>query len=330
VSASRQQLSQREIDAVLKHYRVGAIKDIRELPEGSVYSPKVILETERGTLLLKRRARGLDLPALVAFGHEVVLGCMAQGLCIPPLLATEDDGNSMVQHNDHVYELFVFITGERFNPSRPSHAREMGDLLHETYCAMDRISTSFEAANEQETIDLNRLAPLASNTESLPGGLIDDFTRIMQYGKELAQANAQRPALVHGDWHPGNMIFRGENLVAVCDFDNTRIGSRDRELAQALVHVSLIAPQPGQTAAVVPPEPARDRLSAFWEGYTRAGGRAQARTIAGLMPAVMIDEALASLGAGLNEQRLSLLTAVQRKAGWLDHNQQQLIELLNA
>ena len=330
MSASRQQLSQREIDAVLKHYRVGAIKDIRELPEGSVYSPKVILETERGTLLLKRRARGLDLPALVAFGHEVVLGCMAQGLCIPPLLATEDDANSMVQYNDHVYELFVFIHGERFSPSRPSHAREMGALLHETYDAMDRVSTSFEAATEPETIDLNRLAPLAPNAESLPGGMIDEFTRIMTYGQELAKANAQRPALVHGDWHPGNMIFRGETLVAVCDFDNTRIGSRDRELAQALIHASLIAPQPGQTAAVVPPEPARDRLSAFWEGYTRAGGRAQARTIAGLMPAVMIDEALASLGAGLNEQRLSLLTAVQRKAGWLDHNQQQLIELLNA
>ncbi|CAN0599760.1 unnamed protein product, partial [Laminaria digitata] len=169
----RQQLSQHEIDAVLKHYRVGAIRDIRELAEGSVYSPKVVLETERGTLLLKRRARGLDLPALVGFGQEVVLGCIEQGLCIPPLLGTEDDANSMVQFNDHVYELFVFIAGDRFNPARPAHAQAMGALLHETYCAMDRVSTSFEPATEPETIDLNRLAPLAPNASTLPEGLID-------------------------------------------------------------------------------------------------------------------------------------------------------------
>ncbi len=330
MAASRQQLSQREIDAVMKHYRVGAIRDIRELAEGSVYSPKVVLDTERGTLLLKRRARGLDLPALVAFGHDVLLGCLAAGLCVPPLLATEADANSMVQYSDHVYELFVFIEGERFNATNPRHANQMGQLLHETHTAMDSFTPSFEPARETQTIDRTRLTPLHRHADALPEGTLERFSRIVAYGHELAQANASRPALVHGDWHPGNMIFRGDALIAVCDFDNTRVGSRDRELAQALVHASLVTPQPGQSASGVHPEPDRARLESFWNGYASAGGRANARTIAGLMPAVMIDEALASLGDGLSEQGLGLLTAVDRKSAWLDAHQQALIDLMRA
>ncbi len=310
-------------------YQTGTIHAIRELAEGSVYSPKVILETQRGTLLLKRRARGLDYPALVGFGHQIMLGCQAQGLCVPPLLATSDDANSMVQHNDHVYELFVFISGEPFSPANPQHAAQLGSLLHETHQAMDRVQTTFEPARESDTIDTDRLTRLAPYADAVPDGLIGRFTRIMRYGKEVAQANAGNAALLHGDWHPGNMIFRGDTLVAVCDFDNTRLGSRDRERAQALVHASLVAPKAGQSASTVPPDPDRIRLESFWRGFTGAGGKANARTIAGLMPAAMVDEALASLGEQPSEQGINLLVAIDRKAGWLDQHQQTLIDLFS-
>lgn len=326
MSSARQQLSQREIDEVLRHYRVGAVRDIRELPEGSFYSPKVVLDTERGTMLLKRRARGLDMPALVAFGHEVLLGCQQHGLCVPPLIGTVGENNSFVQHADHVYELFVFIEGNRFDAVNPKHAFGMGSLLHETHRVMDMVRPSFAPASEPGTIDLSRLAMLKPIDELLPPGLSADFERIASYAHELSQANARPTALVHGDWHPGNMIYRADTLVAVCDFDNTRVGSRDRELAQALMHASMIAPSPGQGGAMVPPEPDPLRLDAFWQGYTRAGGKANARTIAGLMPGVMIDEALASLGPSPSEQHGAMLIAIWRKAKWLDEHQHALIE----
>lgn len=330
MSQTRQQLSQREIDGVLKHYRVGAVHAIRELPEGSLYSPKVILDTERGTLLLKRRARGLDMPALVAFGHEVVLGCQSQGLCVPPLIGTAEENASFVQFSDHVYELFVFIEGQRFDQSNPNHAQQMGSLLVETHAAMDRVDTSFPPATEPETIDISRLGSLKPIEHLLPPKLSEDVPRILGYAHELAQANATKPSIVHGDWHPGNMIFAGDTLVAVCDFDNTRIGSRLRELAQSLVHVSMITPKPGQSGADVPPEPDAVRLSSFWNGYRESGGGTSARTIVGLMPGVMLDEALATLGPTPSEQHGAMLTAVWRKAAWLDENQSRLIERLDA
>lgn len=327
---TRQQLSQREIDGVLKHYRVGDVRNIRELPEGSLYSPKVVLDTERGPLLLKRRARGLDMPALVAFGHEVLLGCQAQGLCVPPLIGTEGENASFVQFSDHVYELFVFIEGQRFDQSNPNHAFAMGALLHETHTAMDRVKATFPPATEPETIDLSRLQLLKSIEHLLPPKLSEDLPRMLGYAHELAQANAVQTGIVHGDWHPGNMIFVGDTLVAVCDFDNTRVGSRLRELAQSLVHVSMITPKPGQSGMDVPAEADVVRLGAFWNGYREGGGTAQARTVIGLMPGVMIDEALASLGPNPGEQHGAMLNAVWRKAAWIDQNQTRVIERLNA
>lgn len=334
MAGERQQLSQREIDQVLGHYAVGEVKAIRELAQGSVYSPKVIIETERGKLLLKRRARGLDLPALVGFGHEVLLACLAAGLCVPPLLGTSQGGNSMVQFEDHIYELFAFIDGDPFDQGNLAHARGAGALLREAHTLMDGVKTSFEPSVEPRTIDTSRLGLLTPRAAALAAGLSDDLSRLMGYGAELAQANATRPALVHGDWHPGNMIFRGEHIVAICDFDNTRVGSRAREVAQAMVHVSLIAPRPGQTAAQVAPEPELDILRAFWEGY-RAGAEApcSVRLCLGLMPAVMIDEALASLPSApppnpAQDPSAALLTAVWRKAVWLDEHQRDLLTLL--
>ena len=330
MATSRQQLSQTEIDAVLAHYDVGQVRDIRELPEGSLYSPKVIIATERGTLMLKRRARGLDMPALVAFGHEVVLGCQAKGLCVPPLLGTKEDNSSFVQHADHLYELFVFIDGQRFAHDNPNHSHAMGALLHETHSTMDAVETSFAPATEPEPIQLARVNTLKPIEHLLPPKLTEGVPRIMEYAHELAKANARTKALVHGDWHPGNMIFVGDALVAVCDFDNTRLGSRDRELAQSLVHASMIAPKPGQPSTEVPAEPDAVRLTSFWSGYAQAGGKANARTIIGLMPGVKNDEALASLGSNPSEQHGAMLTAIWRKAAWIDENQTRLINRLGA
>ena len=331
---ARQQLSQREIDAVMRRYDIGTIHEIRELPEGSVYSPKVILKTDRGVLLLKRRARGLDLPPIVAFSHEVMIGCLERGSPIPPLLGTREDLNSMVQHEDHTYELFAYIEGERFDPRNAAHAQQSGMVLSDLHRVMTDLPTSFEPSVESISVDPSRLALLEPLGGSLPEGCADDLGRMLNYGLELCQANAAPPALVHGDWHPGNLIFRGPVLVAVCDFDNTRIGSRLREQAQALVYISMRAPGNGESGSTVPAEPAKDSLTAFWSGLMQKcdpSARPDARNVLGLMPAVMIDEALGGLGTSRtsSEHAIGLLTAIWRKAAWIDHNQAQLLDALS-
>lgn len=321
---------------MLGRYDLGAVKTINELAEGSVYSPKVIVETDRGKLLLKRRARGLDIPSLVAFSHEVILGCAALGVCVPPLLGTKLNNNSMVQFEDHVYELFVFIAGVPFDRSGSMishHARESGMLLAQLHIALDSIKTQFEPATESTPIDLARSAILDQSSNSFDSQTRDHLKRILEYGHELSKANASRQALVHGDWHPGNLIYRDRFVIGVCDFDNTRVGSRLREVAQTMVHCSLKPPIAGQAASGVDPSPNGTALKAFWDGYSQSTPHpVSARTCAGLMGAVMIDEALASISRPSNPQSQHApdptLIAISRKAIWIDEHQSELIALL--
>lgn len=347
---SREQLTQSEIDLVLGQYELGTIHSISELAAGSMYSPKVIIESDRGKLLLKRRARGLDLPPMVASSHEIIIACIERGLCVPPLLALRD-GNSMMQTNDHIYELFAFIDGIPFDRSPTMithHCQQAGALLGETHDTLADILNAprtFEPPKEPVPIDLSRASLLDSFASALDEPSRERCKNILEFGDELARANATKPSLVHGDWHPGNMIFRGQEIVAACDFDNTRIGSRPREVAQAMIHFSLATPKPGENAQTCNPEPSRPALRAFWIGYrtnSASGDRCSARLCAGLMPAVMLDEALGTIASQLagtsarssagspNEQAVAMLVAVSRKAHWLHSNQSQLISLLES
>ncbi len=339
--SSRQQLSQREIDQVLSNYALGTVHSVAELAAGSVYSPKVIIESDRGRFLLKRRARGLDLPAVVAFSHEVILGCLELGVCVPPLVGTSANNNSMVQFEDQVYELFVYIQGQPFDRSPAmidAHAQQAGALLGEVHRALDAIRTTFEPAVEPTTIDLGRVELIDQLGANIDTHQRDHLRRLMEFGSELAQANAQRPSLVHGDWHPGNMIYRGPEIVAVCDFDNSRMGSRLREVAQAMVHFSLKPPAPGQSAQRCDPDPDLGALASFWKGYCSDNASACPLKLSlGLMPAVMIDEALASIPAhapasprahaqrATSESSDAMLIAIARKAIWLDEHQGELV-----
>ncbi len=312
-------LNHDEIRAVLSRYELGAVHRVEDLRAGSELSPKAIVECERGKMLLKRRARGLDVPSLVAFSHEVLIGCLRAGLCVPPLVGTTESNNSMVQFNDHIYELFVFIEGGAYSQSA-QQAHQAGALLGEAHEVMGTLEYSFEASVEPTVVDPSRAARVSA-CEGFDEGSIERATKILAYGADLVRANAERAGLVHGDWHPGNMIYQGDEVVAVCDFDNTRIGSRQREIAQALVHFSL---RPGAHI-----EPETDLIRAFFRGYHQRHEGIDPRVIASLMPAVLLDEAFASVPPGQGSAHAAMLTALLARAVWMQDHHGELTTLLD-
>lgn len=315
------ELDESEIRAVLACYELGSIHRVSDLRAGSELSPKTIIECDRGKLLLKRRARGLDAPMLVAFAHEVVNGCLNAGLCVPPLVGTKEQNNSMAQVRDHVYELFVFIEGNPYARTT-AQAFQSGALLSETHRVMDSVRTTFDASIEPMVINPARAASW-SPTERFDQQSVEHAARILQYGEDLVRANASEKALVHGDWHPGNMIYQGDEIVAVCDFDSTRLGSRLRELAQGLLYFSL------RSDSSV--EPDRALLDAFWDGYRSTEPKEiEPRTLASLLPAVLMDEGFASAVAAPESNRAPMLASVLARALWIDEHHDKLTELFAA
>src|SRR5476651_1969426 len=56
-----------ELAIVLSHFEIGIVEAIVEYPRGSRKAPKLLITTDQGKFLLKRRARGKDDPFKVAF-----------------------------------------------------------------------------------------------------------------------------------------------------------------------------------------------------------------------------------------------------------------------
>src|SRR5256885_13658155 len=107
----REQFSAEELAIVLSHYDIGVVDSIVEFPRGSRKAPKLLIVTEQGKFLLKRRARGKDDPFKVAFSHALQLFLAGQQFPLPHLIGTKRENNSMLQCRNGVYELFEYIPG---------------------------------------------------------------------------------------------------------------------------------------------------------------------------------------------------------------------------
>lgn len=332
---ARASFARDEVMRVLDQYTTGTVHSVREMIAGSSEAPKVVVECERGKLLLKRRARGLEHAMLVGFAHEVILGCIKQGVCVPPLIGTTAGNNSMCQIIDQTYELFVYIDGVVFDQSI-QHAHQSGMLLGELHRCMDSITTTFEPTTESVVVNPQRAQGFEFSTDDR-----NRIQRILEYGLDAHRANARPNAIVHGDWHPGNMIFSGPEIIAICDFDNCRIGSRDRELAQAMVYLSMKRPSQGNP---IPNEPSMEHMLAVWDEYcAQSGTRPNPKLIGALLPAVLLDEAFAGAGAagvgaghgsghgaGANGEIKPnpLVQAALNKSIWLDEHNPEIIRAM--
>src|SRR6202050_2060571 len=114
LSGQREQFSAEELAIVLSHFDLGLVDSIVEFPRGSRKAPKLLIVSEQGKFLLKRRARGKDDPFKVAFTHSLQLYLAGKQFPLPHLIGTKKENNSILQWHNGVYELFEYIPGQNY------------------------------------------------------------------------------------------------------------------------------------------------------------------------------------------------------------------------
>src|SRR5215469_2747068 len=114
VPGQREQFSAEELAIILSHFDIGVVDSIVEFPRGSRKAPKLLIVSEQGKFLLKRRARGKDDPYKVAFSHAIQLYLASKQFPLPHLIGTRNENNSMLQWRNGVYELFEYIPGQGY------------------------------------------------------------------------------------------------------------------------------------------------------------------------------------------------------------------------
>ena len=340
MGGQREQFSAEELAVVLSHFDIGTIDSVVEFPRGSRKAPKLLIVSEQGKFLLKRRARGRDDPFKVAFTHSLQLYLAAKQFPLPHLIGTKKDNNSMLQWRNGVYELFEYIPGQAFPQTLEATfdaGRVLGlfhKLLEDFKSEWQPPSGSYHNSSAVETglraIDGN--IP-ATEENAYLHQVVNFLATGYRKGAEKVQAmgiDSWPKQIVHADWHPGNMLFRDNHVVAVLDYDSGRLLPRIIDIANGALQFSIIGGD--EDVSKWPEYIDETRFKRFLRGYDEVMllSQAEIRTLPPLMVEALIAEAvfpIAATGSFGKVDGVPFLQMVQRKIAWLQKNYDHLVEV---
>jgi homoserine kinase type II len=335
----RETFTAEELAIVMSHFEIGVLDSVVDYPRGSRKAPKLLVVSEQGKFLLKRRARGKDDPYKVAFSHAIQLYLASKQFPLPHLIGTRKANNSMLQWRNAIYELFEYIPGQSY-PMTLESTFESGRVLSLYHKLLQDFQSEWTPAGgsyhgapsvEQglKTIP-NTLGTVGDNeVADLLRYLKDSYRHAAQMA-ESQGLDAWPRQIVHADWHPGNMLFRDNHIVAVIDYDSARLLPRIIDAANGALQFSIIGGD--EDVSKWPDYLDESRYKRFLRGYDEVMllSEAEIRTIPWLMIEALIAEAvfpIAATGTFGRMEGLAFLHMVQRKIAWMQKEADKLVEL---
>ena len=332
---ARQRFAPDELAIVLSRYDLGAIASIEPFDRGSRKSPKVGIDSAAGRFILKKRAPNRKSPRRVRFAHAIQEHLKKRNFPLARLIPTRT-GQQFVEHGDSTYELFEFIPGEPFSGD-PAETREAGIILGRFHQALRDLPDTGDApqGSYHDVVGvrtaLNNIGQSISSHESVIGyefelervveTLFDEYDQAAEAVNALMRDALPRQ-IVHGDWHPGNLLFRDGKVAAVLDYDSCRLAETVIDLANGLLHFSLAT---GGHPSQWPDAPDEPLIRALAGGYAQIlpVSETERTCLPHLMIEAVIAESvlpIAQTGQFGRWTGFSFLKMVSRKVAWLREN----------
>lgn len=331
-----------ELAEVLSRYDIGKIRKVMRLVGGSRNAPKIVVITTRGKFLLKRRLQDKDDVYRVAFAHAVQSHLAKRYFPVAPLVAARDEFGTILQLSSNIYELFKFVGGTRYTGSAEATI-DTGRQLAKFHQYLTNFKFEWEplkASFHNSTMVRRHLKTIASDIYQ------SNERKLHRCGEELMSLynhasvhvnelgfDSWPQQVVHGDWHPGNMLFDKDKLVAVLDFDSVKIAPPITDLANAMLQFSLVGYQPNP--ADWPDYLDQAKLVQVLEGYREVIDldKNEVDSLLDLMVETMIAESvlpIAATGFFGNLKGTDFLKMIVCKARWIEKNRETLTEALES
>ncbi|MFH1613677.1 MAG: phosphotransferase [Planctomycetota bacterium] len=341
MTAGSSSFSSQELARVLSHYDLGIIRHIRSLAGGSRSAPKMVVTAEKGKFIIKRRPHGKDNPQRVTFAHSVQKHLKQRQFPVAGLIATIDENDTVLHLGSHIYELFEFVTGRRYDESL-KETMDAGRQLGVFHLYLRSFSSEIKppcGGFHDSRLVRTQLKSLDSEKSSVRPS--DQMRVVVQNLMTLYNGSAihvnelgfdsWREQIIHGDWHPGNMLFSHNKIAAVLDFDSTKLASPITDLANGLLQFSIVAGRPNP--ANWPDYLDDAKLISFLEGYRKVVKLqiSHLNALLDLMIETMIAEAVlpvAATGSFGNLSGVEFLEMIYRKCRWITENREMLAEAI--
>jgi homoserine kinase type II len=159
-------------------------------------------------------------------------------------------GDTFVELDGQFYELHAYIEGQPYDPQRRGHLAAAGAMLASYHAAvtgfapegLHRSGTLYSPAFLEEALArlveawrLGRDSELAHALGELRGHALDLDGRFSSHAPS-------HQLVIHGDYYADNLLFDGDRIVGVVDYDKACWQPRVVELAEALVYFASSRP----------------------------------------------------------------------------------------
>jgi homoserine kinase type II len=338
-AGTREKFAADELAVVLSHFDIGILESIVEFPRGSRKAPKLLISSDQGKFLLKRRARGKDDPFKVAFCHAIQLHLAAKQFPLPHLIGTRRDNNSMLQLRGTVYELFEYIPGQSY-PQTLEATFDSGRVLGLYHKLLETFTSEWQPPGGSYHMAPAVEAGLRAIPANVPGTSEGESYANLEYLHKSYRKAAETvddlgldnwpKQIVHADWHPGNMLFRDNHVVAVIDYDSARLMPRVIDVANGALQFSILGGD--EDVSKWPEYLDEGRFKRFLRGYDEVMllSQAEIRCLPWLMVEALIAEAvfpIAATGTFGRMEGFTFLQMVQKKVAWMQRSAARLVEL---
>lgn len=352
----RSRFSPDELRRVISAFPLSSVDRIQEFPAGSWRAPKAQLTSSEGAFLLKRRQVGRQTIERTTFSHLLQFHLFQNGVPVARLVGTREQNASMLVHDDRVYELFEWVSGRRIIkvPIEVREAARTLGRLHRYAGGFDRtlsidVPGIIEPKLPESIFRQVLVAVRRRETDVDESRLVADLDAIRRHLQDSREQTFDRGwrrlrhQPIHGDWHPGNLLFApmrpslegGSVVRAVVDFDAVRIEPRIVDVANGLLHFAMRSDR-RKSASAWPVSLSPGRMKAFLVGWRETVGGVQLEEgdcLPSLMIEILLKETvrpIARTGAFATVSGSEFLHAVRRKADWIRRYADQIIELFGS
>lgn len=284
-------LTEDEVRRLLPRWDVG---DLLRLPAegGGSANPAAVVETEGGRFFLKRRNPRYSAPEILRHDHALMEHLSAKGLPTPLARPTRE-GRRWSEVDGQVYELYPYLAGEAYDPTSEMQLREAGRRLAEFHRAADDFQPPPGKAWPRYHDPANTIAGLEWAARLLaeqaaptrlgrqPAEALQEVERLTVVARSLSQhfpddAYWDCPVvLVHGDWHPANVKYRGDRVCGIFDLDWATRQPRLVDIADGVMYFAARRPSGLDAADIRTLTRAftldEERTRVFIEAYRSAG-----------------------------------------------------------
>lgn len=262
--------------AVLSRYRLPPV--VRVDPAGGTAAPKCVLWTETGRYLLRRRREEFRAPEVIAYDHSLLQYLRVHGLPVPEVVPTRD-GGTWVEFEGGVYEIHAWLPGRPFEQGRlaqTTHAARLLARLHDLTKDFRPAGAKNRAREDEPAGLLKQLEPYLSQARGETLSVLERMAAELRRMSEALPENAYRRlphCIVHGDFHPGNVLFQGDEVSAMLDFDWANRQSRLVDVRDGLYFFAYRRPENLEAddiwSLTQPAARDADSVRVFLEEYSR-------------------------------------------------------------